>query len=59
MGTLIGRIGDGDWFVIGEFTDFTAESSGDLVLVMNDRACCYSDNSESITGMVRVEPGTP
>jgi len=36
LGALIGRIGDGDWFVVGSSTTVTASESGFLSLRIND-----------------------
>lgn len=35
-GCLIGRIGTGDWFWLGEFLSFFADESGELQLAVND-----------------------
>jgi hypothetical protein len=56
LGTLIGKIGQGPLFSIGSSSSFRASASGSLRLLFNDRACCYVDNSESVTASISVEP---
>ena len=56
LGTLIGEIGQGSLFSIGSSSSFRASASGSLRLLFNDRACCYVDNSGSVTASVGVEP---
>jgi hypothetical protein len=53
IGTLLGRIGNGPWFAIGRRELGTAPSNGPLLLLFNDRPCCYGDNSRSIEVTVR------
>jgi PA-IL-like protein len=53
IGTLIGRIGDGPWFVVGRQRRITAQREGRLVLLFNDRPCCYGDNSRSVRVAIR------
>jgi hypothetical protein len=54
MGTLIGRIGSGPWFVIGTSTSFKAKTSGTLTLLFNDRANYYVDNAGTATAQISV-----
>jgi hypothetical protein len=58
-GKLIGRAGDGPWFVIGTSKFVTMPSSGVLVLLFNDRTCCYGDNSGSLVVTVRAVEAPP
>jgi hypothetical protein len=46
-GALIGRIGEGETFLVGSRLEFTPEEEGDLYLTINDWEC--SDNSGSFT----------
>jgi hypothetical protein len=53
IGLLIGRVG-GWVFPIGSHAVVKMQASGELELLMNDRApCCYIDNSGSVTASVR------
>lgn len=53
IGALIGRIGNGPWFLVGRRAEITARSRGRLFLVFNERSsCCYADNSGSITARI-------
>jgi hypothetical protein len=46
FGALLGRIGtSGDWFLVGSGTSFTASTSGELYLIVNDTL--YTDNCDS------------
>jgi len=54
IGALIARIGSGPFFLVGASSSFTADRAGKLVLLFNDRACCYGDNSGSIRVLVNV-----
>ena len=36
QGSLLGKIGDGEWFLVGNGQTITCEESGDLQLVVND-----------------------
>jgi hypothetical protein len=36
QGSLLGKIGDGDWFLVGKRQTITCRESGDLQLVVND-----------------------
>ena len=56
IGAVIAHIGSGPLFLVGASSSFTANRSGQLVLLFNDRACCYSDNSGSIQAVVSVSP---
>jgi hypothetical protein len=42
---LIGKIGNGPWFLIGSSYRGTCDSDGDLVIQMNDLQGAYSDNA--------------
>jgi hypothetical protein len=55
IGKLIGRIGNGPWFGVGKLARITAKRNGRLVLMFNDRPCCFGDNS----GFVSVEIRRP
>ncbi|HET9906020.1 MAG TPA: hypothetical protein VFQ23_05255 [Anaerolineales bacterium] len=52
--TLIARINQGPIFVAGNEITFEAESTGNLLLRMNDKST--SDNSGSIVVSVKVMP---
>jgi hypothetical protein len=52
LGTLIGRVGSGPWFRVGTSANFTSPATGRLILMFNDRACCYGDNSGSIEVLI-------
>ena len=47
--SLIGRIGDGSPFEIGDAATFTVSSPGELYLGVNDQATAFGDNSGSWT----------
>ena len=49
IGALLGRVGNGPWFKIGEQARVTAQTNGELFLLFNDRPCCYGDNSGAVT----------
>jgi len=36
QGSLLGKIGDGDWFLVGHGQTITCQDSGDLQLIVND-----------------------
>ena len=56
IGLLIGRIGN--WvFPIGSSAQIVAQASGQLYLLMNDRTCCYADNSGQVSVTVSVGGG--
>lgn len=55
IGTLIGRIGDGPWFEIGRDARVKARRRGRLVVLFNERACCYGDNSRRVRVTVASE----
>ena len=57
IGALIGRVGNGPWFKIGEQARVTAQTNGELFLLFNDRPCCYGDNSGHVR--VNIYPGLP
>lgn len=46
-GALIGRIGEGETFLVGSRLELTAEEAGELYLTINDWEC--ADNSGSFT----------
>lgn len=56
IGALIAHIGSGPLFLAGASSSFNADRSGQLVLLFNDRVCCYGDNSGSIRVIVNVGP---
>jgi hypothetical protein len=45
LGSLIARIGSGDWFLVGRGVEVTARSSGELAFAVNDSY--YGDNPTS------------
>ena len=53
IGKLIGRIRNGPWFGVGELARVTARRNGRLVLMFNDRPCCFGDNSGSVSVEIR------
>jgi hypothetical protein len=57
QGALLGRIGtSGDWFLVGESKKFTASTSGQLYLIVNDTLGGFTDNSCShFTAKIRVK----
>lgn len=55
IGVLIGRIGDGALFVVGERLESVAGVAGRLRLSMNDAVGTYSDNSDYVTVTIRVK----
>ena len=60
IGELIGRVGSGPWFRIGSISQISMPNPGALVVLFNDRPCCYGDNSGSISlavGTVVAPPG--
>ena len=56
IGALIGQIDDGPYFLIGQSLLFAAGQSGSLRLLMNDRECCFGDNSGSIEATIATWP---
>lgn len=56
-GALVGRIGAGPWFLIGNSTAITAGLSGPLYVAANDSGT-YSDNSGSLRFTLAVLPST-
>jgi hypothetical protein len=56
IGALIGQIGHGQFFLIGRSLLFAAGESGSLRLLMNDRLCCFGDNSGSIHATIKTWP---
>ncbi|MGV7247209.1 LecA/PA-IL family lectin [Caballeronia sp. M23-90] len=54
---LLGRIGSGEWFVIGSSLQRTCEADGDLVVQMNDLRGAYHDNAGSMQVTYSIEPG--
>ncbi|MBI5239353.1 MAG: right-handed parallel beta-helix repeat-containing protein [Elusimicrobia bacterium] len=60
-GTLVGRIGSGAWFNVGQGATIPVAQSGDLYLAMSDNnypGDNYSDNAGSITVRYFVVPST-
>lgn len=57
IGAVIGRIGDGPPFLIGEGATITGDSAGPLLLAMNDRPDGHEDNHGSV--LVSVWPLHP
>ncbi len=53
-GTLIGRIGRGPVFVVGEGDAFDAEHSGRLGLRINDANACLGDNGGRVNVTVDI-----
>lgn len=58
IGALIARIGNGPWVNVGQTGQIEATSPGELVLLFNDRPCCYADNSGALTVTVDAPAGT-
>lgn len=55
LGTLIGTIGgSGQYFAIGSSSILTAQNSGELYLLINDRYNYYFDNGGSVTVNISV-----
>jgi len=52
---LLGKIGDGDGFLVGADTTFTAQDSGRLILFVNDSG--FDDNDGRFLAVVTVTPG--
>jgi len=57
-GSLLGRIGDGNPFRVGETSEFTARSSGKLYLAVNDNDIYYSDNKGNFTVQITKLPSS-
>ena len=57
FGALLGRIGSsGDWFLVGKREKFTASTSGQLYLIVNDTLGGFADNSCShFSAKIRVK----
>lgn len=57
-GALVGRIGSGDWFLVGSNYEETAATSGRLLLADNDNAVSggYGDNTGSVQAIIEVNP---
>lgn len=53
-GTLIGRIGSGEWFLAGSHSQWVAGTSGRLFLLMNDLPGTYGDNGGTLTVTIEV-----
>ena len=58
IGLLIGRIGNW-YFPIGSSRQVSAQASGQLFLLMNDRTCCYADNSGQVTATITSGASNP
>jgi hypothetical protein len=56
MGTLLGQFGSDTPFPLGSSATFTAQTSGTLKLLFNDRRCCYGDNTRSLTVQIWINP---
>ncbi len=52
IGALIGRVGDGPWFLVGKERRIEAKRNGQLRLLFNDRPCCFGDNSGSVKAKI-------
>ena len=52
-GALVGRIGEGPAFLIGNYLSFMADRDGGLWLRMNDADACLNDNGGSLKVEVR------
>jgi hypothetical protein len=48
-GALIGRIGEGETFLVGSYLEFTASAEGDLYLTINDWECIDNLGSFNVT----------
>jgi hypothetical protein len=57
FGALLGRIGDVH-VLIGSSATLTAPADDELVLLFNDRTCCYGDNSGRIIVMINWIDGS-
>jgi serine/threonine protein kinase len=55
LGALIGRIGDGEPFVIGTYSQLTADASGELFLRVNDIEGKYLDNRGNYRVKITVQ----
>jgi len=56
---LIGKVGDGAPFLVGDQKTFTATSSGDIFLRMNDRDVALGDNAGALTVEISAVQPTP
>ena len=54
---LVGRIGNDDVFLVGEGGEFTADTSGPLLLATNDTAYWRQDDQGTFTVVVTTENG--
>jgi len=52
---LVGRIGDGEPFLVGTNLTFTVESDGQLFLAANDEDIAYNDNEGTYDIIVSIE----
>ena len=57
LGALIGRVGNGPWFIARLDEPINVPNAGEIFLVFNDRPCCYGDNSGAVS--VTVNPLLP
>lgn len=55
IGALLARIGE-KTVPIGSSGKITADKDGEIVFLMNDRTCCYFDNSGKITVQISNAP---
>lgn len=56
-GALVGMIGSGDAFIVGTFYQETAQSDGNLKLLINDVPDQYSDNSGQFNVTITITKG--
>jgi hypothetical protein len=57
FGALIGKIGSGPWFLIGQLRNVTATRSGALVLAVNDTV--FDDNEGQYRVAVHIDTSAP
>jgi formylglycine-generating enzyme required for sulfatase activity len=55
LGALLGRIGEGDFFVIGSSSTFTCTQSGNIFLLMNDSSGAYANNEGFLNTSITLE----
>ena len=53
---LLGAVGNGSAFAIGNGGTFTAQASGPLLLRINDDDACLGDNAGSVTMQLETQP---
>ena len=57
FGTLVAKVGDGNWFAVGSFFEWTVTAPGQLRLAFNERTddpIWWTDNTGSITVEVTI-----